>query len=387
MANKIDSKTKRDRLKVRREPYWAKVRAGAYVGYRRSSSSDSGGTWIARFRGEDGKQHYRSLDLCEHLPPNEYDAAVAEANKWFDSVKAGAKPKAGTVDEAADDYLEDLQARKGDKAKADAEGRIRRYIRPDFGSIRVDKLTTPRLRKWLNDFVPAEGTVEQIRKAKASANRNLRTFKALLNHAHENGLAISSLAWDRVKAFEKKKVEVARKAFLSRDQLQNLIDQTSGGFRNLVITGALTGARYGELCALRVRDLEKSAGLLHITQGKTGARVVPLTVDMKRHFSELAKNKLPEAFLLSKDDGKPWGHSDQDELMRDAVKAAKLPRDVVFYTLRHSFIAFAVNSGMDIYSIAAITGTSVHMIEQHYAKLLKDRVRKAMARASIVTVA
>lgn len=387
MANKIDSKTKRDRLKPRREPYWAKVRAGAYVGYRRSSNSEKGGSWIARYRGEEGKQYYRALELPNHLTPNEYDTAVAEASKWFDSLKAGVKPKAGTIGEAADDYLKDLQVRKGDKAKTDAEGRIRRYIRPKFGDTRIDKLTTADLRSWVNDFVPQKGTSEQVRKAKASANRNLRTFKALLNHAHSNGHAISSLAWDRVKAFEKKKVEVARKAFLSREQLQALIDKTSGGFRQLVIAAALTGARYGELCTLRVRDLDKAAGFLRVTEGKTGARDIPLTADIRQHFTELAKNKLPDAYLLTKDDGTPWGHSDQDELMRDAVKAAKLPRDVVFYTLRHSFIAFAVSSGMDIYSVAKVTGTSIKMIEDHYGKFLKDRVIEAMTQASIVSVA
>lgn len=384
MANPIDTKTKRDRLAVRREPYWSKISKGAFIGYRRTAN---GGRWIARYRGEDDrKQHYRALELPDHLPPNEYDSAVSEARKWFMALEAGASPKAATIGAAADDYLADLEARKGPKSRADAKGRIERHIRPIFDVVRVDKITTPQLRKWLNDFVPTDGSRETIRKAKASANRNLRTFKALLNHAHENGLAFSSLAWDRVKAFDKRKVETARKAFLTREQLKGLIEQTSGGFRNLVTAAALTGARYGELCALRVKDFDKASRLLHINEGKTGPRTIPLTAEMVRHFATMAKDKLPEAYLLTKDDGKPWGHSDQDALMREAVKKAKLPRDVVFYTLRHSFIAFAVNSGMDIYSIAAVTGTSIHMIEQHYAKLLKDRVREAMARASIVSM-
>ena len=124
-----------------------------------------------------------------------------------------------------------------------------------------------------------------------------------------------------------------------------------------------------------------------IREGKTGERIVPMTPDMAKHFSKLARGKLPEAYLLTRDDGKPWGHSDQDKLMRAAVKKAKLPREVVFYTLRHSFIAQAISVGLDIYSVAEITGTSIAMIERHYGKLLKGRVREAMTRASILSVA
>lgn len=64
-------------------------------------------------------------------------------------------------------------------------------------------------------------------------------------------------------------------------------------------------------------------------------------------------------------------HSDQDEPMRDAARAAKLPKATAFYTLRHTFIASAITGGMDIHTVAKITGTSVRMIEEHYGKLLQ----------------
>ena len=80
MASKIDTKSKRDGLAIRREPYWAKVQAGGYIGFRRIAD---GGTWIARYRDEEGKQKYKALTLQEHIAPNVYDAAVNEARRWF----------------------------------------------------------------------------------------------------------------------------------------------------------------------------------------------------------------------------------------------------------------------------------------------------------------
>lgn len=66
--------------------------------------------------------------------------------------------------------------------------------------------------------------------------------------------------------------------------------------------------------------------------------------------------------------------------MRDAAKAARLPKGTVFYTLRHTFIASAITGGVDIHTAAKITGTSVRMIEQHYGKLLHDDARERLNR-------
>jgi len=379
MTNKIDTKAKRERLAQRREPYWDKLILGRYIGYRVGAI---GGFWIARFRSEDGKQYYKSLDLPAHLPVNEYDTAATEARKWFEAQQAGFKPKAGTVADAAKNYVEYLEINKGADSAKDAQGRINRNILPEFESKPLDKLTTPDIRRWHHAFVPKKGTDETIRKAKNSANRNLNTFKAILNRAHQDGLVTSNSAWGRVERFPK--VEGSRKEYLSSEQVQTLLDNTSGNFRDLVKAGVLTGARYGELCKLRVKHFDKRLAVLNIPGGKTGARTLPLTKTMKTFFVELSKSKLPDAPLLSKDNGNPWGSSNQVELMREAVLTAKLSPDVVFYTLRHSFIANAISSGMDLYSLAKITGTSIEMIDKHYGKLFKDRVIEVLERSSLV---
>ena len=80
------TKAKRNRLAKRREPYWHKLILGGYIGYRVGAI---GGSWIARYRDEAGKQRYKSLDLPVHLAVNEFDCAAGEANKWFDSQQQG----------------------------------------------------------------------------------------------------------------------------------------------------------------------------------------------------------------------------------------------------------------------------------------------------------
>jgi len=379
MTNKIDTKAKRERLSQRREPYWDKLILGGYIGYRVGAL---GGTWIARFRSEDGKQNYKSLELPAHLAVNEYDTATTEARKWFEAQQAGFKPKAGTVAEAAKNYVEFLEINKGADSAKDAQGRIDRNILTEFGSKLLDKLTTPEIRRWHHAFVPKKGTDEAIRKAKNSANRNLNSFKAMLNRAHLDGLVMSNSAWSRVERFPK--VEGSRKEYLSSKQVQTLLDNTSGKLHDLVKAGILTGARYGELCKLRVKHFDKRLAVLNIPDGKTGARTLPLTKTMKGFFVEMSKDKLPDAPLLSKDNGDQWKSSDQVKPMREAVMNSELSPDVVFYTLRHSFISNAILSGMDLYSLAKITGTSIEMIEKHYGKLIKDRVTDALELSALI---
>jgi len=379
MTKIIDTKAKRERLSQRREPYWSKLILGGYIGYRVGAI---GGSWIARFRSDDGKQNYKSLELPAHLPVNEYDTATTEARKWFDAQQAGFKPKAGTTEDATKNYIEYLEINKGADSAKDAQGRIDRYILPEFKSKPLDKLTTPDIRRWHHAFVPKKGTDEVIRKAKNSANRNLNTFKAILNRAHKDGLVNSNSAWGRVERFPK--VEGSRKEYLSSDQVQTLLDNTSGSFRDLIKAGVLTGARYGELCKLRVKHFDKRLAVLNIPGGKTGARTLPLTKTMNAFFVEMAKDKLPDAPLLSKDNGDQWATSNQVKPMQEAVINSKLSPDVVFYTLRHSFIANAILSGMDLYSLAKITGTSIEMIENHYGKLFKDRVIEVLEQSALI---
>ena len=59
---KIDTRSARAKLAERREPYWTVISAGNALGYRRGAK---GGTWIAKFRDEDGRRHLESLGAAD----------------------------------------------------------------------------------------------------------------------------------------------------------------------------------------------------------------------------------------------------------------------------------------------------------------------------------
>lgn len=373
----IDSGAKRDKLLPRREPYWARIEAGGYVGFRKLPE---GGTWVARWRDAFGKQRYRALRLPGADSRSAFDQARREAQAWFREAASGAVTRC-TVAQAAQRYLADLRVRKGELAYLDAKGRIDRHVLETLGAKPLDKLTTAELNDWLLAFV-GEGDAEAQRRAKDSANRNLTTLKAVLNHAWKAGLVATNAPWARVKAFSR--VARARSVYLTLAQRRRLLDAAEGAFRDLIEAALLTGARYGELRALRVGDFDPGKRLLAIRDGKTGARDVPVSDAAHELFARLSKSKLPSAFLLTRNDGAPWAHSDQDELMRAAAKKARLPAGAVFYTLRHSFIAASLTAGMDVTTVAKICGTSLVMIQRHYGKLLQQDARDQLSRIAMV---
>ena len=59
---KIDTRSARSRLAVRREPYWTVISEGCALGYRRGAK---GGTWIAKFRDESGKRFLEALGAAD----------------------------------------------------------------------------------------------------------------------------------------------------------------------------------------------------------------------------------------------------------------------------------------------------------------------------------
>ena len=371
MKNEIDSQTKRNRLKPRREPYWHKLKTGGYVGYRRL---EDGGTWLARLR-YNKKQKYISLgDLAEVPPREQFDKAEKRAREWFKEVEASGKKGPYSVKAAIEDYITHLKINKGERTAQDASLRMKKHIPEFLARTQLSKLTRRQIADWHRGLVRVGGDEEEMRKSKDTANRLLSYFKAALNLAYQNELVNTDHAWRKVKAF--RDVGAARKVFLSEAQCARLLDHTSGEFQKLVKSALLTGARYGEIAAARVEDFDPTHGVLCLS-GKTGTRDCYLSHEAVRHFESLARDRLPTAYLHAKEDGTPWGKSHQSRPMKKAVRAAKLPRETTFYALRHTHISRALLAGVNAQVVAENCGTSVRMIEKHYGKFLKSD-RRAM---------
>jgi integrase len=382
MAIDLKSKTTRSTLAVRREPYWQRVAAGFFVGYRVLDSGD--GTWITRLRGEDGKQKqkYKALGTFD-----KFDDAVKAATAWRDLVEMGVTNTDETVIGACADYVKDLKSRKGDKASNEAKARFKRLVdEADIGRVRLNKLTPKVVRDWLNAQVaePSEDDddeAEVIRKSKDSANRNLRTLKAALNLAKRNGLVASDFAWVSVQQFQD--VGRRRESILSSEQRKALLEKCSKEFEPFVRGLLLTGMRPGELAGIRAADFDKAHGTLGVS-GKTGRRVVTLSSAAAEFFAKQCKGKVGKANVFLTEWNVPWNKDSWKLLFREAADAAGLPEDHVLYTLRHTAISEMLIAGLSIGIVSQLCGTSPEMIGKHYGHLLHGQTREALDRVRAI---
>jgi len=371
-------------LEPRREPYWAAPLArGRSVGFRVIDQRRA--SWIARYRTSDDRprQLYKSLGWV--TKEFGYDRAVAIAHEWFKSQDAGLHTnEVRTVGDACRAYLAHKRAGKDEPAAHDAQRRFERTVfGRDKGPRRraiaahsiatktLDKLDATQLRAW------RDGLPESL--SLSSKNRTLTALKAALNFAvlNNRGLATKGLEWAAVTPHEIKE-DTRRKLFLNAPKRRALLKAAKGGVRNLIEAAMLTGARAGELTHATVAAFNAPERELTLS-GKTGTRTIPLSADALALFKKLAKGKKPGDVLLTRDDGKPWAHSDWDTLVKDAAKAAKLPAETCLYTLRHSWISQMIADGKTTLDVSTLAGTSLLMIQEHYGKAsenLKQQVFK-----------
>lgn len=378
MSNEIDSKTKRDKLAPRREPYWAPLQKGAAVGFRKLENGT--GTWIARWRDEAGKQKYRALGEFD-----KFDDAAKAARTWLESCEQGAKTGVTTVREVCEDYVKALRAEGRHDTAKDAEGRFNRLVYEEpLARLPIDKLRATTVSKWLNEQIEddEEADDEDVRRSKDSANRNLATLKAALNRALQQRVAATDAGWATVQKFPK--VGARRKdAFLSMEQRKALLAACPEDLALFAKAALLTGARPGELATLNAGDFDKQLGALTLT-GKTGRRTVAISSAAVAFFIETGRDKLPAAPMLSTAYGQRWDKDAWKKVFKDAVEAATLPDAVVMYSLRHTAISEMILAGMDSFIVAKLAGTSVAMIEANYGHLRHDVVTAKLDRVAML---
>lgn len=379
MSSTINSKTARDKLLPRREPYWSRVRAGFFVGYRKPEQGE--GTWIARRRDDDGKQVYHALGT---LPS--FDEAVKAAVKWANSVDAGVKSHGVTVTGACEHYVKHLALHKGAASERDAKGRFDRLVYGTrIGRVELSKLRTSDVTAWLatqieNGEDDAEDE-EDLRRAKDSANRNLASLKAALNLALRDRMVATDAGWKTVSKF--RDVGRRRDAFLPGSQRAGLIKACPVDLQRLVKAMLLTGARPGELANANAQHFNRDQGTLAL-EGKTGYRVVTLSTAAAAFFTECAVDKIAAAPLLATEYGNRWTKDAWKKPFRVAAAAAGLPSNAVMYSLRHTAISEMIAGGMDSFIVARLAGTSTAMIDQHYGHLRHDTTRAKLDAVAIL---
>ena len=396
---KLDTRSARTRVASRREPYWTVISEGCALGYRRGSK---GGTWIARFRDDTGRQHYEALGAADDardpdgLSVYSFAQAQERARAFFvrraREAAGDLAPHEGpyTVGHAVKDYLKAYE-RRGGRAVYHAWRAAEVHLLPALGTMAVSKLSAKRIEDWhqslaekpalvrskpgrKTNYRKVDGSLDGIRRRRATANRVLTVLKAALNHAWKTGHVANDDAWRRVKPF--KAVDTARIRYLSADECVRVVNACDPAFRNHVRGALLTGCRYSELTSMHVSDFNPDAGTVTIRTSKAGkSRHVVLTDEGQELFSMLTAGRRTSDPIFARADGNQWGKSHQLRPMLDACKRARINPAISFHVLRHTHGSTLAMRGVPLGVIAEQLGhADTRMTEKHYAHLAPSYV-------------
>lgn len=419
----IDKVNVRESLPPRRGPYWASLGRGRALGFRKNRTGIR--TWVARWTQPQVQVgEPRAKDLCESLGPADARMSHAEAVKaalafceqcdrqWKARTAGVVDTEVDTVEDVCRAYIVNLRAEKGEQAAWDAEQKLKKTVYgQQFGRIRRRDLAAIHIQSWRNGLVTPQ-------RRRQSANRIFRALVAALNWGRRCGYFETDVAWASVKQFPVS--DGQREGYLSEPQRAALLlacdaEKTPEELQkdphlryctkdlgNLLRGYFYTGTRPGELVKVRVKALNRREMTLTLVsaknkKGEAKPRVFYLyELAALAFFESMAKDKRPEAYLMTRSDGSSWmfettgrpRYRDWARGLKAAIRRAntalreadRISDDIVAYSVRHVVITDLLSEdGIDQVAVERITGTSEAMIRKHYYKVVEERLKKKLA--------
>ena len=236
---------------------------------------------------------------------------------------------------------------------------IEKNIRPFFGKIKAQRLTTDLMDKY-REKRKGEG------RSDATANRELSILRTSFHNARKRTPPKVLI----VPYFPIVAETNIRKGFLTDEQYDKLRDELPAELKGLFVTGYITGLRRGEITAIQWPQVDFEAGLITLDKGETKndePRSVPILDGDMRDLLVAAKKERDEKWPSS-----PWVFSRGGERIIDfrwawdeACKRAGVP-DLNFHDLRRTAVRNMRRAGIPQVIRMKISGHKTDSMERRY---------------------
>lgn len=382
----ITTVTARAKLGTQHDPHWHRVSTGCYVGFRKMTTTTAG-VWVLRVTDPvTGKYVKKSLGALDEYPDHQrFDVAVKAAIEWRDHSDRGGLVQAKTVADACTHYVAHFVETKGEQKAKEVQQRLQRFVLsdPKLAALELTKLTPAIIGAWRTKLAKTGqmgyGERNGTKRADSTINRDMTTFRAVLNMAYKDGWLTTDFAW-RGKLVSIKGAGTARMLYLSREQRDAFCAHAEPDAANFLRGLCALPLRPGALADLKVGHFNAKLSVLTVGKDKAGGdRNIKLPPNTAALFESVCKGRPQSAYAFVRDDGEQWCKDKWKYPIKYAAAAAGLPRGTTAYTLRHSVITDLVVGGLDLLTVARLSGTSVAMIQAHYGHLRADHAANALA--------
>ena len=182
---------------------------------------------------------------------------------------------------------------------------------------------------------------------------------------------------------EKPRLKNERVRFLTAEESKNLLtackDSDYKQLYAIVVLALSTGARKGEIMALRWKDIDLGQKVMRLEETKNGdRRSIPLSSLALSVILDLRKiRRIDSQLLFPREDG--LKAFDFRKHWNKAVKTAKLT-DFKFHDLRHTAASNLAMSGASLLEIAEILGHRQMKMVRRYAHLTQQHTANVLER-------
>ncbi|MGH2650152.1 MAG: tyrosine-type recombinase/integrase [Actinomycetota bacterium] len=270
---------------------------------------------------------------------------------------------------------------------ASYEHRWRNHIQPVLGRRRLDSLRRSDIEEFYTD-VERRTSLDTRRKVQQVVHKMLavavRSEWLVKNPA--NGIPMPAAVVHR------------EPRVLIDAEVNKLADEVPSRYRALVYMLAETGARPGEITALRVKNLNGTVRIAEATvevggrkitgspKTKGSIRNVPISPRLRAairdHYDGGFANRFdPESFVFTSERGTQISQSNlRNRVLRPAAERVGI-EGFTTYDLRHTAISLWLMRGLSPWEVSRMVGhTTVAMIEQRYGHLYEHALQEKIDR-------
>ena len=355
------------------------------------------GRWEGRYiamRLPDGRAKYKSVYGKTH---------DIVKKKQMAAIQALAKEPAAACDLTVKELFARYLAQADVKPSTRERYRfmIERHILPQLGQTPVSKLTA----KGLSDFLRHLKNHGRLDGKGGLSPKTVRDVAVLIKSALRFAQAEYHCVCDalnaRLPVYTQKKVEV-----LSDTELAVLGKALlpSGNHKDVgILLSANGGLRLGEVCALRVSDIdfrdgtvsieravqrvrqdEKTQLIVQTPKSENSVRIVPLPDDMMAYL-KIAVSGLPQdAYILTGRKDKPMEPRTYQYYFESVLRQCGI-RKRSYHTLRHTYATRCIENGIDVKSVSEMLGhADVTTTLRLYVHPSLDSKRQAIQKISFL---
>jgi len=342
------------------------------------------GKWVLDYRDSLGVRRWRSFDTKREAEDAQGDAVRDSRQASTPSVN----PEI-TVEAYSARWLEMIAPTLKPRSLEGYKEKLRNYIRPSLGPVRVRRLQRGRIKAFLSARLASGLSANSVRLIHA-------TLRGMLNAAVDDGVILANPAARLGRQLRLTRSTTTRQEnikALDRNQVARFLAgvlKGDPGFYPTFLAMARAGLRIGEALALKWIDFDfnareirversVSAGVLDTPKSGHGRTVdmsqslrsVLLELHVRQQKDALRRGEQPPTWCFPSTAGGPWTHVTAGKVFKRTLKAAGLPMHHTPHSLRHTFASLLLQQGVSpVYVQRQLGHASIKLTVDTYGRWL-----------------